>query len=209
MAEAATTDAPEAPAQGHARRRPLWLVIVLLVAAAAALWGSAKLAWVAYPADRPGGLRAPEVVTGGSAVPALVPLAVLSLAAIAAAVATGVRLRRVVGALVVVLGVALAVLAARGASGTHAAEVTDSLMHGGGSNLSLAAARLQVPFARALAAFAALADAAAGALLVLRARTIPRMGAKYSRKPPPPDSEKQLWDALSDGTDPTLGEYRP
>jgi uncharacterized membrane protein (TIGR02234 family) len=189
----------------RSRRRPLWLVVVLLVAAAAALWGSAKLAWVAAPVEKPGALHTPEVATGGTAVPVLVPLAVLSLAAIAAAVATGVRLRRVVGGLVVVLGVVLGVLAARGA-GAQPADVAETLAKTGRASVSLATARLEVPFARALAAFAALADIAAGVLLMLRARAIPRMGAKYSRKPAPPDADKQLWDALSEGSDPTAGD---
>jgi uncharacterized membrane protein (TIGR02234 family) len=200
----AVTEATRAPVP-RARHRPLWLVIVLLAAAAAALWGSAKLAWVAAAVGKPGAPHTPEVLTGGTAVPALLPLAVLSLAAIAAAIATGVRLRRVVGALVVVLGVALAVLATRGAP-THAVDVTDTLTKSGGPSVSLATARAEVPFARALAAFAALADAAAGVLLVLRAEAIPRMGARYSRKPAPLDGEKQLWDALTEGSDPTAGE---
>ncbi len=203
--EAEGTQASGTAPEPRPRRSPLWLVVVLLVAAAAALWGSAKLAWVASPVEKPGALHAPEVATGGTAVPALVPLAVLSLAAIAAAVATGVRLRRVVGALVVVLGVALAVLAARGA-GAQAADVGDTLTKTGRASISLATARLEVPFARALAAFAALADIAAGLLLMRRARAIPRMGAKYSRKPAAPDTDKQLWDALSEGADPTAGD---
>jgi uncharacterized membrane protein (TIGR02234 family) len=188
-------------------RRALWLIVVLLLAAAAALWGSAKLDWVATPVEKAAGPAAPEVVTGGTAVPALVPLAVLSLAAIAAGIATGVRLRRVVGVLVVVMGVALAVLAARGASAAHAPELTNTLTQAG-AKAGMATARLEVPVARALAAFAALADVAAGVLLVGRARVIPRMGAKYSRKPSPPDADKELWDALSDGADPTAEDRR-
>jgi hypothetical protein len=73
--------------QAHARR-PLWIVVALLLAGAAALWGSSRLNWSAG-------------VTGAEKVPALLPLALIYLAGIAGALATSGWARRVVGWLAV------------------------------------------------------------------------------------------------------------
>jgi hypothetical protein len=69
-------------------RRPLWIVTVLLLAAAALLWGASRLPW------------------GKDTPTAPVPLALLALAAIAGVLATSGWARPVVGVLVALAGVA-------------------------------------------------------------------------------------------------------
>ncbi|WP_318295521.1 Trp biosynthesis-associated membrane protein, partial [Streptomyces griseoaurantiacus] len=82
-----------------AARRPMWVVVLLLVLAAGALWGSSRLAWTALVEERPGGAVTVALREGDEHSPALVPLALLALAGIAAVVATGGWVRRVLGAL--------------------------------------------------------------------------------------------------------------
>jgi hypothetical protein len=81
------------------RRGPLWIVALLLAGAAAALWGSTRLAW------------GPETPGFGGA------LALVALAGFAGAVAAGGWAKRVVGAIVAAAGL-LACWLVIAASGT-------------------------------------------------------------------------------------------
>lgn len=163
-----------------------------LLAAAAALWLSSRLAWsVEVPAA---GVTRP--LTGAQAQPALGPFALLALAAVAAVVAAGRQLRRLLGAVLAGAGAWLAwlgvrALAERPAAGPDTPE-------------------LQVLTGRALVLVAGALVLAAGTLLLLRAGRMPRLGTRFSapaaRSSPGagrPRGSRELWDALDAGNDPT------
>ncbi|MGH3492259.1 MAG: Trp biosynthesis-associated membrane protein [Sciscionella sp.] len=193
--------ASETHAAGPRRRagspaRSMWLVALLLLGSAAALWGSSGLAWAAQRVDSPGGARLPEIVKGSMAVPALVPFAFLAVAALVALPATPNWARKAIGVLVAALGVVALVLAVRGVSTPH-------YLAAPSPTLSYAAAHAQIPFARGLGILAGLLELAAAVLIVARAPRLPRMGTKYSRRPAPIDPDKHLWESLSQGADPT------
>lgn len=161
----AGSSAAGSPARG---RRPLWIVVLLLLAGAGALWGASGLTW-----DDQAGR------SGGDVVPALVPLALLCLAAIAATVALGGWPRRVLGAVVVLAGVAAAFQGV-GADGP--------------------------PTGRGLVFAGAAAVVVAGVLLLVRGSAMPRLGGGYqtpgaARRSA--DPERELWNALERGDDPT------
>lgn len=177
--------------QASASKRPLWTAVVALALGAAALWGASRLAWLEFPdADRP------VEITDGHPEAWLVPLALLALAAIAAVLALGGLARRLLGVLLALAGVAVVVLAFT----TTAADLT---WYGYGAGVP---ARSWWP--PALAGVGGALVLAAGVLLVLRGHTAPRMGAKYAapgaRKARQPEADDvDLWNALSDGEDPT------
>ncbi|GAB2986505.1 Trp biosynthesis-associated membrane protein [Saccharothrix stipae] len=149
-------------------RRPLWIVVALLLLGAVALWGAAGLTWDPS-ADR----------SGADVVPALTPLALLCLAAIAAAVALSGWVRRVLGGVVLLAGAAVAF------QGVDAEGPTT------GRGLVLVAAALVV---------------CAGLLLVVRGSAMPRLGGGYQTPGAAKrtaDPERELWNALERGDDPT------
>ena len=151
-----------------AARRPLWIVVALLLLGAVALWGASAVTWDGS-ADR----------TGSDVVPALTPLALLCLAAIAAVVALSGWVRRVLGVVVLLAG---AVAAFQGMDAEGSAT---------GRGLVLLGAGFVV---------------AAGVLLVVRGSAMPRWGGGY-RTPgaagKTADPERELWNALERGDDPT------
>jgi hypothetical protein len=143
------------PRRSAQSTRSLLTALVLLLVAAFALW----VAGLLPPRDSQ---------------PALVPLAVLSLAAGAAVLATSGWLRRLIGALIVLSAAApIGVLVW---SGPPAA-------------------------AAALCAAAGLLLLAAGSLVVARGHRMPRMGSRYSSSSRP--REPTPWDELDAGRDPT------
>ncbi|MEV8436666.1 Trp biosynthesis-associated membrane protein [Actinosynnema sp. NPDC051121] len=151
-----------------AARRPLWIVVALLLLAAVALWGASAMSWDAS-ADR----------SGGDVVPALTPLALLCLAAIAAVVALSGWVRRVLGVVVLLAGAAAAF------QGVDA----DGPLTG-----------------RGLVLLGALLAVAAGVLLVVRGSAMPRLGGGYQTPGAAKrttDPERELWNALERGDDPT------
>lgn len=144
-------------------KAPLWTVTVLLLGAAAALWGSTRIAW--------GTATTPRFGTA---------LALVALAGFAGAVAVGGWAKRAVGALVVLVGL-LAGWAAL-AEGVH----------GAGGWIALLGAVLLV---------------AAGALVIRFATRLPTLGARYrsvNARGASGDSDKDMWDGLSRGEDPTV-----
>lgn len=152
-------------------KRPLWIIAVLLLGAAASLWGATELSW----RDDPG----PGLGTGG---PDLTAVALLALASLAGVFAVSGWMRRLLGAIIVVAGcwVCWQVIAAEGAF---------DLLSG-----------------RGLALLGGLLFLAAGVLVVLHAATLPTMGARYERangRGPSGDPDKDMWDGLSEGEDPT------
>jgi hypothetical protein len=170
------------------------MIIIGLLAGAGLLWASSKLAWAWSAEVTPLHGKVVDARDGGSQAPALIPLALLSVAAIAAALATRGWVRRVVGALVVLAGlgmIAVAFTQLAGVFGTHP----------NGYPLS------QVILAHVLPVLAGLLVGWAGSLIVRGAKSLPALGANYEtpaggkRKRDPDD---ELWLALSEGEDPTV-----
>ncbi|WP_031470700.1 Trp biosynthesis-associated membrane protein [Sciscionella sediminilitoris] len=164
-------------------RSALWALLLCLLLAAALLWGSSRLGWSAGSAP----------VRGSEAVPELVPLALLALAALAAQFAGGAPVKRIIGVLVLISG---CYLAYRGITGAA------PFAPGPGST----APSDQDVLARSLVGLAALAELGAAAALLSAARVLPAMGARYTRgagrqRAKAPD--QRMWDALSEGEDPT------
>jgi hypothetical protein len=127
---------------------------------------------------------------------ALVPLAVLALAAVAAVLAIGGWGRRLVGLLV---GVAGGVAVWAGISGLSAVFGPHPVGY----------PQSQILFGHGLAVLAGLLLVAVAVLVVRAAARLPRMGAGYqtpsaARRRRDPDTE--LWQALSEGRDPTAHE---
>ncbi|MDQ3789686.1 MAG: Trp biosynthesis-associated membrane protein [Actinomycetota bacterium] len=168
-------------------KRPLWMIAVLLLGAAAALWGANELSWIPSepppPPDDPGGgaLLSPGKIYEPDR-PGFAVVAWLALASLAGVFAVGGWPRRLLGAIVVVAGGWVCWEAIRTAG-------TFDLFTG-----------------RGLALFGGLLFLAAGALIVVHAATLPTMGARYERanaRRRSGDPDKDMWDGLSEGEDPT------
>jgi uncharacterized membrane protein (TIGR02234 family) len=143
-------------------------------------------------------LRGTQVVThdGAATSSALVPLAVLAVAAIAAVLAIGGWPRRIVGALIGLAGVACLGSGTAGLPAVFGA-------HPNGYPQS------QILLGHGLALLAGLLLVAASIVVVRHATDLPRMGGNYrtpgaTRRRRDPDTE--LWQALSEGQDPTAAE---
>jgi hypothetical protein len=174
----------------------LWTAILLLSLGAGGLWLASRLTWSWSRELTP--LRGTVVVTedGAHVATALVPLAVLALAAIAAVLAIGGWWRRLVGALVGIAGLATIWVGANGLPAVFGAHPT-------GYPLS------QVVSGHALTIVAGCLIVAAAVIVVRNAAGMPRLGGNYqtpsaARARRDPDSE--LWQALSEGRDPTANE---
>ena len=169
-----------------ADRRPLWIIVVALPLAAAALWGSSRLAWATEVGRHAGTGAVTAVDRTGAEVAPLVPLALLALAGLAAVVALEGWPRRLAGLLL-----ALAGLTAAGFG----------LFAGGSVEFP--------PWGRGLAVFAGLLLVLGGGLTVLASGTLPRLGAGYQVRGAARrsgDADGDLWRSLSDGEDPTTDE---
>ncbi|GDY33518.1 Trp biosynthesis-associated membrane protein [Gandjariella thermophila] len=196
---------PEPPGgrrRGAPVRRPLYAVLVLLLLAAAALWGASRLAWSVSVEFGSGDASVPRVHTGADDVPALVPVALLALAAIAAVAATGGWLRRALGVLVGLAGVGLLVVAVRPSPPAAqpvagAPAQLDAVRH----------ATAQIPWAHTLTGLGGALLVAAGVVLVRHGPRMPRMGGRYQATTAAKraaDPDKELWGALDQGDDPTV-----
>ncbi|WP_243793385.1 Trp biosynthesis-associated membrane protein [Saccharopolyspora gloriosae] len=144
-----------------------------------------------------------SAASGATVRPELVPLALAALAAVAAVLATGGWLRRIIGALTLLGGVLLAWRAVTWQFGTSSTFVPPDVPAGSEPIGELSRA----PYGPLLMVLAAVALFGAGLLVALRAGVLPAMGAKYSapgaEKPKSADPDKRLWDALDEGADPT------
>ncbi|HEX3592744.1 MAG TPA: Trp biosynthesis-associated membrane protein [Pseudonocardiaceae bacterium] len=183
-------------ARTRRRLSPLWTVILLLVLGAVALWVSSRLTWEWSRQLSP--LRGTVVATrrGTEVAPALVPIAILAVAAVAAVLAIGGWFRRVVGVLVALAGAGAVWVGVDGLATAFGA-------HPDGYPVS------QVVTGHLLAVLAGLIVVAAGLLVVRNAARMPRLGGSYqtpgaAKRRRDPDAE--LWQALSEGRDPTAGE---
>jgi hypothetical protein len=140
-------------------RRPLWIVALLLGAAAAALWGSGR------------------TESGADGARWQVPLALLALAGIAGTVAVGGWPRRVLGIVLGSIGIGACALSA-----------------GTGLALGVLAGALLI---------------VAGLVTVVYGMRMPRLGAAYQTpgaRRGADDSDRQMWQALSEGKDPTTDD---
>jgi hypothetical protein len=159
-------------------RRPLWIVVVALLGAAAALWGATEVTWALdSPPESPSGLG-----TGGTGGPSFTALALFALAGLLGMFAVGGWARRVLGAITVVAGgfVCWRAVAEAGEWGLWTG--------------------------RGLALLGGVLLAAAGVLIVHHATRLPTMGARYQLADTgrrSGDPHKDMWDDLSDGEDPT------
>jgi hypothetical protein len=171
----------------------MWTVVLLLVLGALALWLASLVTWIWSRQLTPLRGNVVSSQTGGQAATALVPLALLSLAAIAAVLAIGGWLRRIVGVLVGCAGVAALWTAMHDLPGVFGA-------HPFGYPQS------QILAGHGLAVLGGLLLVAAGVLVVHGAARMPKLGASYqtpaaAKRAANPDTE--LWQALSEGKDPT------
>lgn len=178
------------PKRSH---RLMWTVVVALLASAAALWGSSKLTWFAEYRDA--GVRGTVLHTenGADHAGSLVPVAALAVAGIAGIVATGGWPRRLLGTLLAIAGV---VACWSAVDGLRLGGYADGVPVG------------QILTGRGLALVGGLVLVAGAVLAIARARTMPRLGARYA--PPATrrradDADTDLWHALSEGEDPTTG----
>jgi hypothetical protein len=166
-------------------KRPLWIIAVLLLGAAAALWGATELSWVPTPDSRPGlGTGYGTTGTGG---PSFTALALFALASLLGMFAVGGWVRRVLGAIIVAAG------------GYVCWQAFDT-----------AGAR-DLFTGRGLALVGGVLLVAAGLLVIRYATALPTMGSRYQlanteRRSGDPDTD--MWDVLSHGEDPTTGEPR-
>jgi uncharacterized membrane protein (TIGR02234 family) len=185
---------------------------LLLVLAAAALWVASRMTWVELRSFD--GLGHPKVaaLSGGTWSTALVPLAVLLLAAAVAALAVRGWALRILAVLVAAASAGMAYLAISlwvirdvAVRASHLAEspVADLLgtqRHYGGAVLTLLAA----------------AGSLGGAVLLMRsAAKVASDAGRYARKvksqadePDAAMSERAIWDALDEGRDPTNGDNK-
>ncbi|SEC22627.1 Tryptophan-associated transmembrane protein (Trp_oprn_chp) [Amycolatopsis tolypomycina] len=183
--------APATDAAAPAAKRPLWMMVVALLLGALALWGASRLTWFAEFRD--GGVRGTVLYreTGEQRASALVPLALLALAGVAGLVATGGWARRVLGVVLALAGVAAVWL---GVAGVRFSGYADGLPV------------TEMLLGRGLVVLGGILVATGGLAAVKGASRATRLGAKYAapatrKKVRDPDA--QLWDALSEGEDPT------
>lgn len=185
---------------------------LLLAIAAAALWVASRMTWVEVSSFD--GLGQPKTATlsGASWSTALVPLAVLLLAAAVAALAVRGWPLRLLAVLVAATSAGTAYLAISlwvsrdvAVRAAHLAEVPvadllDTQRHYGGAVLTLVAA----------------AGTLVGAVLLMRSAARARPdAARYARRTTPQAdeagaamSERSIWDALDEGRDPTRGDNK-
>lgn len=180
---------------------------LLLLLAAGALWGASRLTWVEVTSFNGLGQPKTSMLSGGSWSTALVPLAVLLLAAAIAALAVRGWPLRLLAILVAVasagmgyLGIALWVIRDVAVRACHVAGIPVADL-----------VATQRHFAGAVVSVVAAVGTLGAAVLLMRSAAKERVGAaRYTRrtevKPDEPDtamSERMLWDALDEGRDPT------
>nr|WP_253867114.1 TIGR02234 family membrane protein [Mycobacterium asiaticum] len=200
------------------RRLPIGVAQVLLVVAAGLLWGASRLTWVLIRSFD--GLGPPKEValSGTTWSSALLPLAIVDLAAAVAALAVrGWQLRALAALLAAAsfatgyLGVSLWAVpdvAARGADLAHVpvATLVGSARHYWGAGVSVAAALCTLVAAALLLRAASGAGSGSTKYLAPAARRSAARGGEADAQhegAEPELSERMMWDALDEGRDPT------
>ncbi|WP_020657720.1 Trp biosynthesis-associated membrane protein [Amycolatopsis benzoatilytica] len=165
--------------------------MLALLLGALALWGASKMTWFAEFRDE--GVRGTVRYTesGEQRASALVPLAILALAGVAGAIATSGWPRRVLGVVLVLAG----------AAGVWAG--LDGIRFGG---FAPGVPGTQIVLGHLIAALGGILLALGGLAAIKWAGTARKLGARYAapganaaRK----DPDTELWEALSEGSDPT------
>ncbi|MEO6880816.1 MAG: TIGR02234 family membrane protein [Mycobacteriaceae bacterium] len=188
-------------------------VLVILVVAAALLWGSSRLTWVtATITDDLRGTRS-EAVNGSQWAAELAPLALAALAAVAAVLAVRGAMLRVVAVAVLAVAAAAAVPAVRVLAGGSSAERALTLLDTGSARVSTAGSVL----GPLLAVVAGTLLLGAGLALLRSRNRSPGLSSRYETpaarraqataelvEPDGDLAERQLWDAMDAGLDPTL-----
>jgi uncharacterized membrane protein (TIGR02234 family) len=186
---------------GKSRGRQLGLVALLAVAGAGIAAIAAGVTW--WSADYQDPLTGPLTITvsGGSAVPELVPLALVALAGFGAALATHGTVRRLVGVVLLLCGGAITLRSAVLFGDRPAALV---------SSLSRPADAVGAPqlhaIGPALGVLGGLLLAAAGTLISTGWGARQRLGTKYDAPSGPAkqtSTDTDWWKALDAGADPT------
>jgi uncharacterized membrane protein (TIGR02234 family) len=180
--------------------------VVVLPLAAALLWGSSAVYWVGQRYRTPFSGETTAGATGSMLRPELVPLALATLAAVAAVLATGGWLRRLIGLLIVAEGGLLVWRAIDWYVGGWFAYASQAPP--GSIPISPFAANPAGPL---LMSVAGAVLVVAGLLVMLRSHRMPTMGARYSApgaRRVSPDPDKRMWDALDEGEDPTNDRQR-
>ncbi len=185
------------------RGRQLGLVAVLAVAGAGIAAIAAALTW--WSADYRDPLTGPLTisVTGSSAVPELVPLALVALAGFGAALATHGTVRRLVGVVLLLCGAAITIRSAV-SFGDQPAALVSSLCR---PAEAVGAPQLHA-IGPALGVLGGLLLATAGSLITAGWGARQRLGARYDA-PTAPTKETtgtDWWKALDAGADPTAAD---
>lgn len=205
---------------GRGPRLTIGIAQLLLVVAAGALWAASRLPWVVIRSFD--GLGPPKEVSlsGAAWSTALLPLAVLMLAAAIAAVAVrGWPLRALAGLLAAAsfavgyLGISLWAIpdvAARGADLAHVPVVTlvGSARHYSGAVVAVAAAVCTLIAAVLLMRVAMSAGTTKYAAPAAHRSATQRDGAEETPESVSDMSERMIWDALDEGRDPTDGSRK-
>lgn len=202
-------------------RLPIVLAQVLLVVAAGALWVASRLPWVVIRSFDGLGQPKQVILSGATWSTALLPLALLMLAAAVAALAVRGRPLRVLAALLAAaslavgyLGVSLWVVpevAARGAELAHVPVMflVGSERHHWGAGIAVAAAVCTLTAAvllmRSARASATKYARKSGRPATRRSNALREDsdGAMLEGHETPDMSERTIWDALDEGRDPT------
>lgn len=182
-----------------------------LVLAAAGLWGASRMTWVDVTSFDGLGQPKTAALSGGMWSTALVPLAVLLLAAAVAPLAVRGWPLRVLAVLVAAVSAAMAYLAvslwvvsdvavrASHIADRPVADIVGTQRHYPGAVITLVAAAVTL----------------LSAVLLMRAAGRERSAARYARgkgrseaKPGTAMTERAMWDALDEGHDPTTPDTR-
>lgn len=173
-----------------ADKRLLWLVSGGLLLASLALWAASRLVWVDIGKGQ--GVRGADVHAW------LVPMALLVLAAVAAALALHGVTRRLLGGLLAAIGVMAIVLTAVFYAGDGTWTTSEPVSNPIGAWTGPTAAIL-----------GGILLVGVGVVLATAERRLPRWGGRYSRTGSSrvgSDKEADMWEALDDGEDPTKDE---
>lgn len=177
-----------------------------LAVAAGLLWGASALVWFRVT---PAG-RAPVVFEGARVSPSLTGFALIALAGVAALVATGGVVRRILAGLLGIAGVVVAVTATTALLGSpFATDAPAGTLPQPPSGTSVDALRHQptdVTAAPLLAVAGGLLLVAVGVVVVLREPRLSRLGARYAapgKRPVEIDPDRAAWQDLDAGRDPT------
>ncbi|WP_019854682.1 Trp biosynthesis-associated membrane protein [Actinopolyspora mortivallis] len=194
----------EATGEPRPRRGGLLAVCVIgILASAVGLWAAGSLVWLRQRYDTPFSGESVAEVSGSVVRGELSPLALATLAAIAAVLATGGILRRLIGLVVVAEAVLLGWRLFDWADGPRGVAEIPGTPPG---SRPLAVEEVSL-FGPALMGASAVVLLVCGLLVLVAARRMPAMGARYSaprQGGQTRDPQLRAWEDLDEGRDPTI-----